>query len=568
MSSASGDSTVSILDQSPEEGRLSWVIVDGAPRPVSEFASTAPSRRPIAACPHCGQRMILKLGAIRRHHAAHRPGAECLATRPESALHLDCKFALAEALRAAAVPRAQLTFRLACPGSDYERCDRLSTATWSLGWDEVRVEHRLEDARRPDVLLLRDGVPVGAIEIVVSNAMADDKANALAELGVPWVEVDADPARRRAADWIVDQPIDVRRLNSVAAWRCPAHESERVFRARVPMVVREAPPDPCIRATVLRAARVVDLYHASGSRERFIYKLVEQLENGLPRSQRLMRGNLEIAAVNATVGADRGAGRALQRAFRADVAALRGDASCFADSPMHWAEAGIAEFIVNEAMFDRRLPDPTVLATTFPRRWFYSPQARQWFLPDDFRDVRWDRDVDDPLGPHPASDLSARTASTRPAREGSWSTLIFARRPSAAMFGRDVKAGVVAPGIVRVDVDVGGARRTSRRSLFVLEREIDDATLADAIDASSRAAATRDALWLSHPRDWRGALTAVAWLPSGADQRGRGAIVVDGVGVFHASAFLQAIARRDRQLSVANVREAMEARTGRLKQRG
>src|SRR4051812_29968773 len=85
---------------------LSWVIVDGVPRHVSEFATLTARRRPAAFCHTCGKRLILKLGDLRRHHAAHRPGADCPTTHPETALHSDCKLALAAALRAAASPTA------------------------------------------------------------------------------------------------------------------------------------------------------------------------------------------------------------------------------------------------------------------------------------------------------------------------------------------------------------------------------------------------------------------------------------------------------------------------------
>ena len=57
------------------EPALAWVIVDGRPRHVSDFAGLAPRRRPAAFCHTCGERLVLKLGDVRRHHAAHRAGA-------------------------------------------------------------------------------------------------------------------------------------------------------------------------------------------------------------------------------------------------------------------------------------------------------------------------------------------------------------------------------------------------------------------------------------------------------------------------------------------------------------
>src|SRR4051812_34445335 len=82
----------------PTPPGLTWAIVDGVPRHVSEFASLRPGQRPRAICPQCARRLTLKLGSVKRHHAAHMAGDVCAATQPETALHLDTKLALAAAL--------------------------------------------------------------------------------------------------------------------------------------------------------------------------------------------------------------------------------------------------------------------------------------------------------------------------------------------------------------------------------------------------------------------------------------------------------------------------------------
>jgi hypothetical protein len=556
-------------EMTPAEISLSWVLVDGEPRQVSEFAAIAPRRRPDAVCPQCDRRLTLKLGNRRRHHAAHRPGDRCLATRPESALHLDCKFALAAALRSAAGPDARVTFRQACRGAPGERCDRMLATTWAEPWDDVKVEHRLDHARRPDILLLRKGKPVGAVEILASHAVTDEKANVLAATGLPWVEIDADPARRRTSDWNVDEPVDARRVNAVQHWRCAVHAGEIAMRRSAQMTVREPSPDEYLHSTSLRAARVVDLYHPSGQHERFIYKIVDARTVKLDTIRRLLRGNLVVAEVrDDDPGNPVRADASLRLAFREDVTRLRGDSGAFIDSPMQWARDGVAEFITQEAMFDRQPRDPTVLATTYPRRWFFSSRFDRWFLPDDMRDVRWDRADDDPLGAHPAWRRPDESRATRPAPEGSWSTLIFARRLTAGAVRLQAKMHVgvagVAPGIVRIDVPVGEKRRT----LFLIERATDDAVIESLITDTTRDGARVDhLLWLSHPRDWRPALEPCAWAAAGCDSRGRGAIVIDRTGVYHIDAFLRAVASRDASTLPANVRSAMADRVTRLRQR-
>jgi hypothetical protein len=564
------------------EPSLAWVIVDGLPRHVSEFAALEVRRRPLAFCHVCGERLILKLGAVRRHHAAHRPGATCPTTHPETALHSDCKLALAAALLAAASPTASLTFRVTCVGDERESCERSSVKQWTGGWDEVRIERRVDAASQPDITLVRAGVAIGALEIVVSHAVDPGAIDALARLGIPWAEIEADPLRRAAAAWDLDVPLrraaaawdldvplDARRFDDPQPWRCEVHASAFAMRAAA-RAVRESAPVDCPRATTLRAARVVDLYHRGGRHERFVYRVLEdQFAEGSRRVLRLLRGNLEIVAIEIPVDdADQANAKALSAGLRDDTARLRRDADTIADSPMRWARDAAAEFIVSEALFDRRRPDPTVLVTTYPRRWFYAPTPGVWFLPDDMRDVHWNRGPDDVFAAHPASRRQV-SGRARAAPEGSWSTFIFARRPTAAMLDAAPSAHAeVAPGVARFAVTVerrhGRRRALSHRVVCVITRVIDTPALSAAIATVRAGEYGSDALWLSSPRDWQPVLAGVAWAPAGCDSRGRGAVVVDGVGVVRADAFMRALAEGDRRFDSSNIRRAMAERVERL----
>src|SRR5690242_4472730 len=118
-----------------QDTSLTWVVVDGQPRHVSDFAHLSPRQRPAATCPACERHLTMKLGAVRRHHAAHDEGVACAATNPETALHLDTKLALAAALRAAMLAEAQLVIRQVCPD-----CSQHYEVTWASDWDDVRVE--------------------------------------------------------------------------------------------------------------------------------------------------------------------------------------------------------------------------------------------------------------------------------------------------------------------------------------------------------------------------------------------------------------------------------------------
>src|SRR4051812_24061701 len=101
---------------------LTWVLVGGRPRRISDFAALPARSRPRATCPECGGKLTLKLGRIRRHHAAHAPDATCAATQPETALHVDTKLYLASELAMAIGVAGGLVIRRACEGSVLESC--------------------------------------------------------------------------------------------------------------------------------------------------------------------------------------------------------------------------------------------------------------------------------------------------------------------------------------------------------------------------------------------------------------------------------------------------------------
>lgn len=524
---------------------VAWVIVGGSARHVSEFAGVPPQHRPSATCPACGRAVTLKLGRVRRHHAAHAPGVACPTEHPETALHLECKLGLAAALRAASGAGARLRVTRRCAAVEVA-CDETDTSEWARGWTEVAVEHRLDDARRPDIVLLRDGAPIAAIEIVASHAVTPEKAAALDAAGVPWIELIADPALTVPGAWHSGDPLAVARIAGAAPWRCRRHSAR------------------------LRAARVVDAYHPDGTRERLVYRIMELPDDGTGTTFRLQCGTREILTVS-----QRRAGEveqdppwpALRLAFRADVQRLvrhDGAGRAFTDSPMRWATGGVAESIVEEGPLDRRPRDPTPLSTTYPRRWFYASARGEWFLPDDMRDVRWDRPAHDAFAPHPAALAAHRVVRERPIARERWDqrATLFARRPHRAMFGTRLPStardgiAVVQPG--------EGDESSRRRPVAIVVIEAPPSAAAIAGIQRELDAAGQASIWLASPRDWVPAMSTLAWAPAGVDERGRGLVVVDGLGVFPAQAFARAVSRNDRRVSPAAIARAMAARVRRL----
>ena len=81
---------------------------------VSIFQAIPRGRRPRVRCPECDLEVTLHLGPERAHHFAHPPGARCIVTQPETALHFNAKFHIAKELREAAARGATLTLAVSC----------------------------------------------------------------------------------------------------------------------------------------------------------------------------------------------------------------------------------------------------------------------------------------------------------------------------------------------------------------------------------------------------------------------------------------------------------------------
>lgn len=533
----------------PATPSLVWVMVDGEPRHVSEFASFSHGRRPRAHCPQCGRRLTLKLGEVLQHHAAHAARDSCAATNPETALHLNCKLAIAAALRAATAGEPVLSIVQRCAD---QSCTASLATEWVRGWTEVRVEQRVTNARRPDILLYRHRDLIGVLEIVASNAVSPEKARALHDLHVSWIEVRAEDRLTIPGAWHPQHPLAVLRTSDRGAWRCDTHAA------------REAATYEARRRTsVLRAARVVDAYHERGARDRFIYRVSELLVDGVAETLHLQRGTLHVFETPRVSGTNEPTAEwsLLRVAFAADVKRLmHGDAS-FADSPMRWASGDVAENIVDEALADRVGRDVTPLATRYPRRWFYAAEQGRWFLPADMRNVRWDRPQLDAFAAHPAWSRERAGVRERPAPEGSWQTPVFANRPLAAMFGgRHVAATRESDNALAV-VEIAGA--TKQRYAIVIAERRPSAEGVTAL-ATRLAADSIAAIWISHPLDWRQEFATVAWAPAGRDWRGVGGVIIDGLGVFRADQLARALAKGDPRLTPEAVRERMSARVARM----
>jgi hypothetical protein len=306
--------------------------------PVVAYRALPPRRRPRSFCPVCLERVWLKLGARNRPHYAHLAGSECAAAQGEGALHHAAKVHLAEQLGSGRPLRVRPVCHRVPQERSTERCTAAPENTWPLEWDEVRVEHSLPSLRA-DLVLLRGGAIVAAVEVYASHAVDDEKAAKYRTLGLPWIEV---PARGVLPDygdpWTPDDPLPLlgdSRLHP-QVWRCPRHEG--LYRG---LLEYER------NGTHRVARRLVHVYRANAGRSsgenrcRAVgISMMERREEGEPVESWLERDDSGARIGSPVLSADRAeTRRILHEQFGAWARWMRGAQGAVLDSPMRWLEA-------------------------------------------------------------------------------------------------------------------------------------------------------------------------------------------------------------------------------------
>lgn len=309
--------------------------------PVAAYRALPPRRRPRSFCPVCLERVWLKLGARNRPHYAHLAGSQCAAARGEGALHHAAKVHLAEQLGRGLPLRVRPICHRVPQERSTERCTAAPESAWPVEWDEVRVEHSLPSLRA-DLVLLRGGAVVAAVEVYASHAVDAEKAAKYRALGLPWIEVPARGILPGHGDpWTPDGVLPLlgdSRLDP-EVWRCPRHEG--LYRGLLEYE----------RNGVHRVARrVVHVYRADAGRSagetrcRSIgVSMLERREDGVPAEAWLERDDTG-ARIGAPVRtSDRAAARrALHAHFTEWAGWMKSARGATLDSPMRWLEAGEA----------------------------------------------------------------------------------------------------------------------------------------------------------------------------------------------------------------------------------
>lgn len=191
---------------------------DGRPVFASSMVGVDPRDRPRVTCPECDDVVTFKAGerAVVTPHVAHRSGAACAATAPETAAHFNAKMILARALG----QRGAVRLRSRCSAGHAVEAD------WHVpAWERAVPEFKV-DTRRPDVALFGEGgAVVGAVEVLHSHRVDRAKAADFAASALPWVEFRADDVLAwdgRSALPVEAADRETRRELAKACWACGA----------------------------------------------------------------------------------------------------------------------------------------------------------------------------------------------------------------------------------------------------------------------------------------------------------------------------------------------------------
>jgi hypothetical protein len=259
-----------------------WVEVDGRVVHVSHYVG---SPRPRGLCPVCKASVVLHLGERKAHHYQHKGGISgCPLSAGETAKHYNAKHHVAAQLRAG----SELRIGRRCPGDGSDTgCSQRSDVLFAKDWAHVIVETTV-GSLRPDVLIINETGPIAAVEILVTHSVSWEKAEILACLDVPWIEVDADDALQ----WTADKALPVACTHITGeVWLCPGHTAARALRLRTESLLEEAR-----QAAVARAEREQQEAESKLARQRIMKFIAVDAVSDTRRARHVFRVSVQLDA--------------------------------------------------------------------------------------------------------------------------------------------------------------------------------------------------------------------------------------------------------------------------------
>ena len=339
---------------------LWWVIVNDELHHVKEYSHLKPKLRPTAICPVCRQQVIMRLGKIRIFHAAHQPESVCSVTQPESALHLNTKIYLYKQLKKGNT----LFVNSKCSGATHFYCDKNKIVKFISGWNDVEMEYSIEQYR-PDIVLLRDSIPIGAIEVFVTHSLEPEKEKYLKELSIPWIEVDANSENTifNIQNWKINQPLEYGKINSILLKKWNCYDCDKLFKKEK----RKLYEEEAIYDFSTTAFRVVDFYYPTGKKYRGVY---------FARKKTVANEITELAIVENYKAIFRFKVKNLEQEKKNlktkfdNFLKQKNRKNCIVDTHMHWQE------VWNEKLFTNS--KDSLFLGLFPERYSWSSRKQLW----------------------------------------------------------------------------------------------------------------------------------------------------------------------------------------------
>lgn len=357
-----------------KDKQLCWVLINNELHHVKEFSHLKPNQRPVTYCPVCKRQVVLRLGDIRIFHAAHKPDDICAVTQPETALHLNTKLYIANQLR----KHNSVFINQYCDGLTKHGCyyGNFRKYAYINGWDEVKVEYHI-DQYQPDIVLLKNGKAIGAIEVLVTHSLEPEKECYLNKLSIPWIEVVAEKilqSDKNGVDWTADHSFIPNKINSgmIAKWVCSNCQNYKKSR------IRKQQQQEIANQYQITAFRIVDFYYPDRKHQRSIYYASKREQNGKTTEIRIKDQNGEIASIeNPTLPKDK---VVLQQMFKRHIETYSNRSGNRVDTHMKWQvwHSSYSDIVSSVAIHN-----------FFPRRFFWSGSLRTWRSHWLYFDIDW-----------------------------------------------------------------------------------------------------------------------------------------------------------------------------------
>jgi hypothetical protein len=162
------------------------------------------------SCPNCAAPLVLRAGAVKTHHFAHKADTAC---DGETLAHITAKLLIAKVIREYSMAASPILLQCSC-----EECRTLFDMALPLdAFSSSQVEVPVGKFVC-DVVAYKADAAVLAVEILMSHAVGEDKGEALE---LPWIELKASDVLEDPMRW---RPVQAR----LKPTTCPMCKAKRI----------------------------------------------------------------------------------------------------------------------------------------------------------------------------------------------------------------------------------------------------------------------------------------------------------------------------------------------------